>query len=125
MTNKQIYSLYDNLSFLMKDCTKNLPVKIAYPIVRNYKQFYDIMQDLQIMRQQIIDKYGKPSLEKEGYYIAKEGYEDQFKNEIQGLDEIDNDIKIYKIKFKDLEPLELSLQDLDALYFMIEDEGEN
>ena len=115
--------MYDKLSGLMEKSVKDLPVKIAYPIVRNYRQLQSIMQDIQSMRQQIIDKYGKPSPDREGFYIAKEGYEEQFKEEIEELDEVDNDIKICKIKFEDLEPLELSLQELDALYFMI-DEGE-
>ena len=56
------------------------------------------------------------------YFIPEENREILTK-ELEALDSIENEIKFQKIKWEDIKNLNLSIQAMEALYPMIEEEN--
>ena len=101
------------------DVTKDLPVKVGFTIVKNERLIADHLKAYDEMRNKIISKYaddtGSVSADKDP---AK------FKacmHDIGELDQQETDpIKFTAIKLADIENLSMNLNELNALYFMIE-----
>lgn len=124
MTNKEIESKYIQLLNLKEHSSIKFPGKVAYAIVRNYRTLIPIYQDIINVRQIILNKYGKPDENKgEGYYsFDTEENAKLAQKELQELDNVDTQFEIQKIKFSDIENMSLFIEEMDAIYFMLEDE---
>lgn len=120
LTNEQVCDYFIALSNL-KDNKKLLPIKVSYAIVRNIKILQPLVESVDTIRMDIFTKYGTPSTEKPGSYnIAPENIQ-VVNNQLRELGSAENEVDILTIKLDALDGYELSIEDMDALYFMLED----
>ena len=119
MTNKDILSCFEGLQKLRQAADRRLPARTSFAIVRNIKTLQPIVDDFRESYQELLDKYGDP-IENDQYQIKPEYLQD-FNDELNNLYNLDISLDIVKIKFSDIEDLDFSLEETEALYFMIED----
>ena len=119
MTNKDILSCFEGLQKLRQAADRRLPARTSFAIVRNIKTLQPIVDDFRESYQELLDKYGDP-IENDQYQIKPEHLQD-FNDELNNLYNLDISLDIVKIKFSDIEDLVFSLEETEALYFMIED----
>ena len=119
LTNKDVANIYPILS-AVKDGKKSFPVKVSYAIARNLKTLRAIAEDIDPLRLSILEKYG--TLQEDGNtYIVPPETKDVAIKELDDLNSIENDIKIYTIKLEQLDGYDLSVEEMEALDFMLED----
>ena len=119
MTNKDILSCFEGLQKLRQAADRRLPARTSFAIVRNIKTLQPIVDDFRESYQELLDKYGEP-IENDQYQIKLENVT-IFNDELNNLYNLDIDLDIVKIKFSDIENLDFSLEETEALYFMMED----
>lgn len=119
LTNKEIANIYPVL-FELKNSGKAFPVKVAYAIVRNLKTLRAIAEDIDSLRISILEKYGRLQEGDNTYLILPENKDIAIK-ELNELDDVENDIKIYTIKLEQLDGYDLTVEEMEALDFMLED----
>ena len=119
MTNKDILSCFEGLQKLRQATDRRLPARTSFAIVRNIKTLQPIVDDFRESYQELLDKYGEP-IENDQYQIKPENVT-IFNDELNNLYNLDIDLDIVKIKFSDIENLDFSLEETEALYFMMED----
>jgi hypothetical protein len=123
VTNLEAINYYNSLQSLSEeDKTTQLPVKLAYAVVRNSKLLEPIAIDTVDIRQKILAKYGQPQDDGESYKILPDKIE-YVNKEIDSLFEIENDVNLLTFPLDSLGDCELSINSMEALYFMI-DNGE-
>ncbi len=127
MTNFDIKYTFDNLMQFRQENSAILPAKIAFAIVRNLHKLQPIVEDYEQARLGvIIANGGKQSPERPDIYTLEtkdESILSHVNSELKSLGETENnDIKLIKIKFSDLDGLNLSISQMDALYSIIEEE---
>lgn len=122
MRNEEVELNFINLSNMANYVTK-FPSKVAYAIVRNRRILEPIYQDIILCKRNILEKYGRLDETKgAGYYdLGSEENVNKAKRELEEVDKIDTEVTINKISFSDIENLSLSLQEMDALYFMLDE----
>ena len=122
LTNKEIANTYPIL-FELKNGGKAFPVKVSYAIARNLKTLKSIAEDIDPLRLSILEKYGTLQEDNNSYLIPPENKDIVIK-ELEDLDSVENDIKIYTIKLEQLDGYDLSVEEMEALDFMLEDSEE-
>lgn len=122
MKNQDILSCYEGLQNLRKAAIQRVPARVSFAIVRNIKILQPIVEDLQSVYNELVLKYANP-IEEDRYQI-KDGLIGEFNKEITNLYTQDTEVAIVKIKFSDIENLMLSLDETEALYFMVEEDEE-
>lgn len=121
MLNKDIITNYKNLIELRNNNTNQFPAKVSYAIARNARVLQPIVEDIETTRLSIINKYGEPVEDSPGYFSPKEGQEDIMMKELKSLEETETNVELAYISL-DFLNLDLSIADMDALYFMISEE---
>lgn len=122
LTNNQIYSYANNLmtNFVANDL--KLPIKINFYLIKNKNLLMQLAQELDKNRADILNNYGVLSDDKTSYIIPPEKVEAAN----QALDELfalTQEVQIYMISLKDFNETDtLTLQQMEALMFMIEEE---
>lgn len=121
-SNQQIW---ENTNKMMEAFPLNsnltLPAKIAYVIEYNKNILLDKYQLIEQMRQNVAKKYGNYSKEQNSYILPPEKIE-MAQNELNQVLEITQLIDIFTISLKDIENYNFTLQQMNALLFMIEEE---
>jgi hypothetical protein len=87
--------------------------------VRNIKTFQPIVEDFQDAYRELLNKYAD-LIDGDRYQVKEENLA-IFNTELDNLYNLDIDCQIVKINFADIENLDFSLDETEALYFMIED----
>lgn len=123
MKNQQIIAIYEKLLNLVQNIDTHFSAKISFAIVRNLKSLEPIVEDIMSTRMKIIEQYGEPVPGSPGNYQPKLGNTDILNKELAELGNIETSVIIHKISINDLKDYNLSLQDIDALYFMISEEN--
>lgn len=119
MLNSEILNTYEGLRRLREGASKQLPARPSFAIIRNLKTLQPIVEDIQTAYNDLLLKYAEP-VEGDRFKV-KEGCFETFNAEIANLYNLDTEVNIVKIKFNDIENLDFSLDEIEALYFMIED----
>lgn len=119
MRNQDIVSSFEGLQKLRQAASRRLPARTSFAIIRNIKTLQPIVEDIQAAYNELIMKYAEP-VEGDKFRVKEENMQD-FTIELNNLYNLDTDVPIIKIKFADIENLDFSLEETDALYFMIED----
>lgn len=120
MTNNEIYSINSNLMdvFKKEDNTYYFSAKINFLIQKNKKNIMDAAIDIEKVRLEIINKYKGDNDQIPSDKI------DEINKELNDLLNIEQEVTIYKIPFEDLEGIEFTSAQANALMFMIEDPKE-
>lgn len=119
MTNKDILSCFEGLQKLRQAADRRLPARTSFAIVRNIKTFQPIVEDFQDAYRELLNKYAD-LIDGDRYQVKEENLT-IFNTELDNLYNLDIDCQIVKINFADIENLDFSLDEIEALYFMIED----
>ena len=120
MTNNEIYTINSNLMDVFKEenNTYYFSAKINFLIQKNKKNIMDAAIDIEKVRMEIINKY-----KNEENQIPNDKI-NEVNKELNDLLAIEQDIHIYTIPFEDLEDIEFTSAQANALMFMIEDPKE-
>lgn len=119
MNNKELYVIANELQEL-KNSRQSLPVSIGFKIRKNIKLVENTTTAYLEMRNEIIQKNGELN-EKTCNYEMSTSCEEGVK-ELTELDSIEVDLQgVEKVKLEDIEKLELPLNTLDAIEFMLEE----
>lgn len=120
MTNKEIETLYTGIQSLRERADLRLPARVSFTLIRGNRILLPLVQDQIEARSQILEKYGKPI--GNGQYQIPPENTNKVTTEIKNLEEIDISVELPKLKMKDLEDLDLSLAEAEALYLLLEEE---
>ena len=120
MTNNEIYTINSNLMDVFKEenNTYYFSAKINFLIQKNKKNIMDAAIHIEKVRIEIINKY-----KNEEGQIPNDKI-DEVNKELNDLLNIEQEVTIYKIPFEDLEGIEFTSAQANALMFMINDPKE-
>lgn len=124
MTNKKIIEKYEQLKENFNDNSKYFPAKITFIIQKNISILKKLSEEIYFIRDNIIQHYGNPDFENNETYIISEEYRDIAQKELDDLIEMEQEVHILKLKISDIENLEFTMNQMEAIMFMIEEEVE-
>ena len=120
MSNAQIYALSNMLSSVFANETRYLPAKVSYFIHKNKIKIFEQAEFIEQARMNIIKHYGNVSADGTRYDIA-DGNIVEANKELSELLAIQQDIDISMINLSDILNLDFTLEQMQALAFMIEE----
>lgn len=120
MLNKDILTMYNGLMGLASDPEARLPAKVSFAIMRNIRNLSPIVEDIETTRRQIIVDHGGVPVGDDQMQIQHDQIDD-CQRCFDELGNMDVDIALMKIKFEDIESLNLSIPMAQALEFMLEE----
>lgn len=120
MLNKEITEIFERLVSLRADATARFPASVAYAITRNIKTLQPFYEDIIAARAEILETYAIPSEGQPGYFVPKEGQREAMEHELEALAAIHNQVDITTIPLSALDGLGLTLENMEALYFMVD-----
>ena len=82
-----------------------------------------IIEDIITTRKKTLDTYATPNLETPGAYDVPAANREIVLQELTALDAVETEVQLVKIKLDDLANVELSVQTMDSLYPLIEEES--
>ena len=106
-----------NSCMLMQDFCIN----IHFYIQKNRELLLKAYEDMEKIRLNVFNKYGTYNSEEKSFSFKTEQIED-INNELDDFKNIQYDINFLKVKLSDLEGLEFTLEQMEALMFMIEED---
>ncbi len=125
MNNERIYAIAE---MLLKEFSaeedKMFPAMPLFALRKNIKTFTELAQEIEKVRMDIIQKYGKPSEEDSNRYVFDDSVVETVNKELVDLISIEQEVSYYTIKIKDLANIELTSGQMDAIITFIEDEEE-
>lgn len=122
LSNQLIYNYAYNLVAAFNDQAQVLPIKINFYLQRNKKELIRLAQELEEERENLFKQYGEYN-PKENNYIIPADKQKFVKQQFNDLLALEQDVNIYKVKFTDFSnDINLTVGQMDALMFMIEDE---
>lgn len=124
LTNENIYMIFTNLQQYLINSQQDviLPLLSNFYLLKNYKKFRNLSNEIDIMRESIGKKHG--TLQEDGTYFIAEDKIPLAQQELQELGQIEQSVDIYTISLKDLKDTLLTTKQMEALLFMIEDDEE-
>lgn len=119
LTNEEIYFIGSQLNKIFDETCQYLPAKVNFYIQKNKKKIVDLAMEIEQARINIIQNFGEPTDEGK-YFIPKENIL-LAQKELNDLLNIKQEIEIYLISINDIENLQFTLPQMEALMFMIEE----
>lgn len=119
LSNQQIFQYSQDIVNNFSKDEKYYPAKFNFYLQKNLKTLMNSVDEIEQSRNNTIKHYGKQVNGNE-YTIPPEKI--QLVNaELQELSNIEQDVNIYMVKLQDIEELEFTPQQMNALMFMIEE----
>lgn len=120
LTNNLIYT-YTNelLTYYGADCEIKFPIRVNFFLQKNIKKLTELAQDIEASRLEIAKQFGETN-EEGGYVVAPDKIEEASK-ELNDLFSLEQDVDIHIFKIDDFSNIELSIPQMNALMFMIEE----
>lgn len=120
MTNKNIEVLYNGIQNL-RERNVFVPARVSFTLVRGSRILLPLVEDSAEAKRAILEKFGVP-IENGQYKIPAESI-DIVMQELQAIDNIDVPVELPHINMKDIEDLDLSIQETEALELILEEES--
>lgn len=120
-TNKEIYNFYFLINENIINENITLPIKVNFAIQKNFTLLLKLSEEIEQVKQKICAQNGNYVPEENSFKIDKDKIEST-QQQLDDLMEIKQEIKIHTIKLEDLENIQLTSKQMQALLFMIEDE---
>ena len=117
MRNIEAFEMFTKLNSQTMDNTQSLPVKVSFKIVKNKFALKAMCEPYVETRNAIIRSYadGKQTIEQTDPNYA------ECMRKLTELDNANTTVSIEKIKFSDIENLDLPIEFMNAIYFMVEE----
>lgn len=97
--------------------------KLGYAVSRNIRKISEELIDFEQARMNLIYKYGVLNAESQEYIISEDTSEyKKFLDEINILSSIEHNVDIYKIDIDSIIQSDLTAQEMNNIFFMIEEE---
>lgn len=123
-SNKEILLYAEALSkeFLDEE-NKNLelPIKVNFYLQKNIKVIIDAAETVDKLRMKIGEKYGEFNLDEQYYEIKDNEKRLEAQKELDKLFSIDQILEIETISLEDLKDTKLTVAQMNAMYFMIQE----
>lgn len=124
LTNQEIYEMAKKMPSLNASSV-TLPIKLSFRIKKNAKQLLELGREIEENLFMIYEKYNIDINSNEPQKIDKETV-DQCNSDIADLMNIKQDINLLTINLSDIpEDTQISMSDMDAILFMIDEEKED
>lgn len=120
MTNAEIYGLSKALNSAFNTEEKYLPARINFFIQKNRSTLAQLVDVIEDTRAAIISHYGTP--DGTGYYTIQEANIEIANRELADLLNVNQEVNISTIKLSDLDGMEFTPSQMQALLFMIEED---
>lgn len=121
MTNAEIYGLSKALNYAFNNEEKYLPAKVNFYIQKNKNVMAQLSDVIEQSRLDVIRHYGAQQEKDSSYLIPSEKIEEANK-ELVTLLNITQEVNIATIHLSDLDGLEFTPAQMQALLFMIEED---
>ena len=122
MTNKEIYIAYSGLYDLRKAGSVRFPARVSFAIIHNMRQLEPVVAAYEDAKTILLQENGTLSEDNLNAFVVPPEKISYVSQELSTLDDTQVGVIIQRINMGDLDGLDLTLQDMDALYFMIEEE---
>ena len=119
LTNQQIFKYSQDIVNNFSKIDKYYPAKFNFYLQKNLKALMNGVDEIEQSRNKTIQHYGEKKGDNE-YFVPPEKIEVE-NAELQELLSIQQDVDIYMLKLQDIEELEFTPQQMEALMFMIEE----
>jgi hypothetical protein len=126
LTNSEILTITGfakaSSSFVNNPAAK-LTVKFAWNWRKNLKKLQELTDEINAMRQKIVDEFSddEHSYANDDGRFVKAEYLEEYASKVDELLSQENEVEISKIKIEDLGNIEISIPEMDAIGFMIEE----
>lgn len=118
MNNNQIYTYATNLAQF--NIEQKLPVKINFFLQRNIQTIQKLAEEIDAARMNIAAQFGEPNMEGTGYTIPPHKVAEA-QQELDDLFALEQAVNIHMFKLDDFDGIELTMEQLSAIMFMIEE----
>ena len=119
LTNNDIYFINEQFNKIFENSQQYLPAKVNFYIQKNKKKIAELAQEIEIARAEIIKNFGEQK-EDQKYYIPQDKIQEA-QQELLDLLNIQQEIEVFTISLNDIENLQFTLPQMEALMFMIEE----
>lgn len=124
LNNRDIFNYYQKLESAFNVDNKYFPAKINFYIQKNKNILYNLSLLIEQTKNSIAQQYGLYQEESDSYFIPFE-QRSIAQQELSDLMNIEQEVNILQLTFNDIEQLEFTPNQMEAILFMIkEDEGE-
>lgn len=120
MTNLELLNIYNAL---LEVKSTPFPARISYILMRNKNRIEPIVLDYEAARSEALKKYSTLVPNYNDRYYAPNSDSPYWK-EMEALNNMEADVGLIKFPLKEIENMELSLEVMNALLPMIEEETE-
>ncbi|AAK79147.1 hypothetical protein BJV85_002822 [Clostridium acetobutylicum] len=123
ITNREMINGISGMQQLMK---KELPIRASYALMKNKNKVNSVLKNFDEISKKLTDKYvkrdenGNPLKDKKG--LPKSDNQEQWNKDFEELLDIENEIDVHQISISDLQGVNLSVGQLEAINFMIKEE---
>ncbi len=120
--------MIEKLQSLKTVAQKELPVKASYAITKNYMKLQSELKPYFEQRKKLIDKYadkdenGSPKVDRDGQYQFSGEGRGKWDKDMEDLLSIISEVPVHKFKLAELNGRDMSVAELSAIDYMIEDE---
>lgn len=118
MTNKNIETLYNGIQSL-RERDIHVPARVSFTLVRGARALLPLVEDSANAKREVLNQLGIP-IENGRYRIPAESV-DAVMKELNDIDDIDVPVDLPYINMEDVENLELSMQETEALDLIIKE----
>lgn len=124
LTNGNIYTYITKLTENFDKNDHSYPAKVNFCILQNKKTLTSLASAIEDSRIEIIKKYGELTDVESGQYTVPTNKIEEANKELQDLFNISQDVQLLMLHIEDFGTCEMTLDQMDALMFMIEEEKE-
>lgn len=121
LTNTQIYNYSQALSTAFTEKELHLPVRINFYLQKNAQTLAEAARGIEESRMAIIRQYGEENQENGTISVSPSNIE-AASAELNDLFNLEQNLNIYTVSIEKFGEMELSLEQMNALMFMIEGE---
>lgn len=127
MTNKEMLETVNRIVDMQnREDTKQekifgSKIKALYAIKKNKDKLIQLLKPYDESRKELLEECNKTEAQLNNQIDIKNDCKEKWKKNMDELMEIEVDVDIHTIKFSELEGLNLSINDFEAIEFMLED----
>lgn len=118
INNNHIYTYATNLAFFKLE--QKLPIRINFFLQKNIQEIQKFAQEINEARIGVAQEFGEPNADGTGYIVPPHRIAEAQK-ELDDLFTLEQEVNIHMFKLDDFDGIELTMEQLSAIMFMIEE----